>query len=214
MKRKTLDLLFSGGGMVIAALLVVFGIVMQQQANFAQSYVETQLSAQAIYFTPAENLSEEEAKAACLVQYGTGDESARLLRTGAQAECYANEYIALHLRTATGGLSYAQLGAPQREARAALQTAQEANAPNVDELQAELDRINGVRDTAFRGETLRGLLLTVYGFSILGAKAGVAAMVAFVGAALMVLLSIAGFIHAMRTPKSEPFAPVEIVSVG
>ncbi|HKX74279.1 MAG TPA: hypothetical protein VJR05_02725 [Acidimicrobiia bacterium] len=214
MKRKTLDTVFSTGGLLIAALLVVFGVVMQQQASFAQDYVDAQLSAQAIYFTPSADLSDEEAEAACLVQYGTGDEAARLLRTGQQAECYANEYIGLHLREATEGMTYAQLGGPQRAARASLAEAIENNGPNVEELQAELDRINGMRDTAFRGETLRGLLLTVYGFSVLGSKAAVAATVAFIGAGLMVLLSLAGFAHAMRTPVTEPFAPVELVKTG
>jgi hypothetical protein len=54
-----------------------------------------------------------------------------------------------------------------------------------------------------------GLLLTTYGFSVFGAKAGQAAIVAYVAAALLALLGIAGLIHAFRTPSTRAFAPVE-----
>ena len=51
-----------------------------------------------------------------------------------------------------------------------------------------------------------GLLLTSYGFSEFGAKAGQAATVAYIGAGLMLLLALLGFWHAARTPSSEAFA--------
>ena len=69
-----------------------------------------------------------------------------------------------------------------------------------------MTKVYGQRDTAFKGETLRGLLLTSYGFSVFGVKGGQVANVAYLAAALMVLLSIAGFAHAMRTPKNTMFA--------
>ncbi len=208
MQRRSLDIIFSAGGAAIAVLLLVIAVVFTSEASFANQYVADQLAAQNIFFKPAADLTEEEAQAPCLVKYGAGDEVARQMTTGAQAECYANNFIGLHLRTATGGLSYAELGGPQREAREKVTEAQENNDPALPELQAALDEINAQRDTAFRGETLRGLLLTTYGFSILGEKAGLAGNVAFVAAGLMALLSIAGFVHAFRTPKSVPFAPV------
>lgn len=208
MKRRTLDILFSAGGITAAVLLLVFGFVLKGEADFATDYVADQLGEQAIYFTPAEFLSEEEAEAECLVEYGTGEEADRLMQTGEQAECYANHYIGLHVSHATGGLSYAELGTPQRALRAQITEAKEANADNVEELEAELAAIDGQRETAFKGETLRGLLLTTYGFSIIGAKAALAATVAFIAAGLMAVLSIAGFFHAFRTPETEAFAPV------
>ena len=58
----------------------------------------------------------------------------------------------------------------------------------------------------FKGETLRGLLLTSYGFSEFGAKAGQAATVAYLGGAVLFLLAIAGLIHAYVTPKTRGFA--------
>ncbi len=96
MKRRTLDLLFSAGGVVFSVLLLVVGLILTNQANFADDYVTDQLSAQKINFTPAKFLSEEEAKADCLVKYGTtdgDDTTGQLMSSGKMAECYANEYI-------------------------------------------------------------------------------------------------------------------------
>ena len=48
MKRKTLDLMFSVGGLVLAGLLLVMGVVLTSNANFAKSYTHNQLVAQGI----------------------------------------------------------------------------------------------------------------------------------------------------------------------
>ena len=56
----------------------------------------------------------------------------------------------------------------------------------------------GQRQTMFMGETLRGLLLYGYAFATMGTIAGIAAIAAFVGAGLMLLLVGIGFWHARR----------------
>ena len=56
MKRRTLDLIFAVGGLVVALLILVLGLVLQNQANFAKDYVHDQLSQQKINFTPANAL--------------------------------------------------------------------------------------------------------------------------------------------------------------
>jgi hypothetical protein len=61
----------------------------------------------------------------------------------------------------------------------------------------------------FKGETLRGLLLTSYGFSEFGVKGDQVATVAYIAAFVLLLLAAAGFFHAFRTPRNRPFAPVE-----
>ncbi len=202
MKRRTLDIAFSVGGLVFGVLLLVLGLVLTNQANFAEDYVTDQLSQQQIAFTPAENLSEEENASSCLVKYaGTA------LDNGKKAECYANDYIALHMResaTEAGydGATYATLGGVTRGLRTDLQAATDAGEAT-EQIQADLDEANGLRDTMFKGETLRGLLLTTYGFSIFGDRAGLAATIVYLFAALMVLLSIAGMVHAFTTKKDE-----------
>jgi hypothetical protein len=100
------------------------------------------------------------------------------------------------------GETYASIGAVQRGLRADLQAATEAGDPT-EAIQADLDAVNGLRDSMFRGETLRGLLLTTYGFSIFGERAELAATIVYVFAGLMALLSIAGLVHAFTTKKDE-----------
>jgi hypothetical protein len=203
MKRRTLDLLFSAGGVLLAGLLLVLGMVMTSNANFAKDYTRNQLSAEHITFKTAATLTDEEKKSACLNKY-----AGLPLTTGKQAECYANEFIGLHVATATGGLTYADLGVPQSALSAQIATMKAANPndPALADLQAQLTKVSGQRDTAFKGETLRGLLLTSYGFSVFGDKGGQVATVAYIVAALLALLSVAGFAHAMRTPKNQVFA--------
>ncbi|MGC5020283.1 hypothetical protein [Micromonospora sp. DT47] len=204
MKRRTVDLLFSIGGLGLAVLLLVAGIVLTTNASFANDYVRDQLGAQHITFKAADQLTDEEKKADCLVEYAGQD-----LTTGKQAECYANEFIGLHLKSIAGGKTYADLGEPQSALRAQVEQATKANDPALAGLEKQLAEVSGQRDTVFKGETLRGLLLTSYGFSEFGRKAGQAALVVFVGAALLLLLSIAGLVHAFRTPTTEAFAAPE-----
>jgi len=204
MKRRTLDILFSIGGAGIAALLLIAGIVLSANASFATTYVADQLAQQNITFKTAETLTDEEKQTPCLVQY-----AGQQMTTGKQAECYANNFIGLHLKSTAGGKTYAELGTPQTELRTKIADAQKNNPAAVADLQKQLTDVTAQRETVFKGETLRGLLLTSYGFSEFGTKAGQAATVAYLAAALMFLLAIAGLIHALLTPKTTAFAAVE-----
>jgi hypothetical protein len=204
MKRKTLDILFSLGGVAIAGLLVIAGLVLASNASFANDYVTTQLSQQHITFKAADTLTAEEKAQPCLVEY-----AGQPLTTGKQAECYANNFIGLHLESIAGGKTYADLGEPQSALRAQVAQAQKDNAPNLADLQKQLADVTSQRVTVFKGETLRGLLLTSYGFSEFGTKAAQASTVAYVAAGLMFLLALAGFAHAMRTPPTAGFAVPE-----
>ena len=201
MKRRTLDILFSIGGLGLAGLLVLVGMVFTSNANFANDYVKTQLSQQNITFKPLNTLTAEEKAKPGLVKY-----AGQKLTTGKQAEVYANEFIGLHLESTAGGKTYAELGTVQTDLRTQLAEAQKAGAANVADLQKQLTDVTAQRETVFKGETLRGLLLTSYGFSEMGAKAAQAATVAYSAAALLLLLSLAGLIHAYRTPKTVAFA--------
>src|SRR5947208_4115125 len=204
MRRRTLDILFSAGGVLLAGLLLAIGVVLTSNANFANNYVTTQLTQQQITFPTVDKMSAEEKQQACLVQY-----AGQQMTTGAQAECYANHYIALHLASMAGGKTYAQLGTDQFALQAKVSAAQMSNDPNLAAVQKQYSDLVASRDTVFKGETLRGLLLTSYGFSEFGVKAAQGALVAFLAAGLLFLLSIAGFVHALVTPKTEAFAVPE-----
>lgn len=204
MKRRTLDVLFSAGGIALAGLLLVLGLVMTSNANFAKGYVGDQLRQQNITFKPADTLTDEEKQAPCVVAY-----AGQPLTTGKQAECYANDFIGLHVKAVAGGQTYADLGTPQRTLTEEVTAAEEANDPGLSDLQAELTAITAQRETLFKGETLRGLLLTSYGFSVFGVKGGEVATVAYAAAALLALLSVAGLVHAFKTPKDSTFGGTE-----
>jgi hypothetical protein len=210
MKRRTLDLLLSGGGVALAALFLILALVLTDNANFAKNYVHDQLGQQQISFKTVDTLTAEEKASPCLVKY-----AGQALTTGKQAECYANDFIGLHLKTVAGsdGKTYAQLGDTQTDLRTKIADATKANDPNLAALQKQLTDVGTARETVFKGETLRGLLLTSFGFSVFGVKGGEVATVAYIAAGVMLLLALAGFFHAFSAHgrvfnnKSEPTTP-------
>ncbi len=166
---------------------------------FANNYVADQLSQQNITFKTADTLTDEEKFSPNVWWTHAGQK----LTTGKQAECYANNFIGLHLKSTANGQTYAELGVPQSQLRTQIATAEKANAPNLADLQKQLADVTAQRETLFKGETLRGLLLTSYGFSEFGTKAGQAATVAYLAAGLMLLLAIAGFLHALGHTQEQ-----------
>jgi|HigsolmetaAR201D_1030396.scaffolds.fasta_scaffold31430_2 hypothetical protein len=192
LRRRTVDTILIAAGTVVAIVLAVAGGLLTWGNNFANDYVGRELRSQNIVFPDAESL-EAEGRTDLLKYAG------EQVDTGAEAEAYAS-YIAGHLEETAGGLTYAELGGPQREARAALQEAIESGADQatIDELQATVDELTSQRETLFKGETLRGLLLSTYAWSTIGQIAGIAAVAAYVGAGLMVVLVVLGLIHRLR----------------
>jgi hypothetical protein len=197
MHRRTLDIIFSVGAVLLAGLLLVLGLVLQNQANFAKDYVHNQLSAQKITFTPKAGLQPDE-NAQCLKDYAS-----KPLTTGKQAECYANNYIAVHLAAVNDGKTYSETSGESRALATKAADATKAGAADAADLTAQAKVLDGKVQTLFRGETLRGLLLTSYGFSIFGERAQQAAWVCFAVALVLFLAAIAGFVHAFTTPKEK-----------
>ena len=109
MTRRTLDVIFAVGGLLVAALILVLGLVLQNQANFANNYVHDQLAAQQITFTPAAGLAENENDP-CLKKY-----AGKALVTGPRC-MYANHYIAVHLSEVNDGKTYSQTSGELRRA--------------------------------------------------------------------------------------------------
>src|SRR5581483_726546 len=207
MKRRTLDVLFSIGGLLLAGLLLVLAVVMTSNANFSKTYVKDQLSQEKITFKTAATLTAEEKQQPCLVKY-----AGQALTTGKQAECYANHFIGLHVASIAAGRTYATQGVYLPGLTAQLAAAHEASPPDaakIADLNNQITAGTNARTTLFQGETLRGLLLTSFGFSVFGVKGGQAATVAYIFAALLALLSLAGLYHAFKTPADEGFAVPE-----
>jgi hypothetical protein len=190
MKRRTLDLIFATGGLVAAGLILVLGLVLQNQANFANDYVHNQLAEQKIVFTPVQALGKD-TQAQCLK-----DNAGKALTSGKQAECYANNYIRVHLAAVNDGKTYAETSNTQRGVQAQLDAMTDPNRAPARQLAARNEALTGQVQTLFRGETLRGLLLTSYGFSIFGDRAQTAAYVCYALALVLFLAAVAGYAHA------------------
>src|SRR5512139_3000452 len=64
MRRKTLDILLTTGGVVVAAVLLIAGLLLTWGHNFATDEVNSQLSAQKIFFPKAgsEQLNDPKVK--------------------------------------------------------------------------------------------------------------------------------------------------------
>lgn len=196
-KRRTIDSFLIGLGVVATAVLVVAGGLLSWGAGFSDDYVTGELESQNIVFPTAEELEAEGRDD--LMKFAGQD-----LRTGEQAEAYAS-YIDGHLEGIAGGLTYAELGGPEREAKGAVTAAVEAgeSEATIAELQAEADAVAGQRNSLFKGETLRGLLLTAFAWSTVGQIAGYAAIGAFVAAAVMAILVLLGLRHHHKVVVME-----------
>jgi len=185
MRRRTFDALAAVAGLVLAAVLLVAGGLLTWGHSFVTNEVHNQLAAQKIVVPPASSPAIKElpaADAAAMSRY-----SGQLMTTGAQAQTYADHFIAVHLVKIGGGQTYAQLSSKS--------LAQPKNTALAGQVQ-----------TVFRGETLRGMLLNAYGFWKMGQIMLIAAWAAFAGAALMLILSVLGLVHLRRAAaESEVF---------
>src|SRR5215471_19578769 len=164
MRRRTFDALATMAGLVLAVVLAIGGGLLLWGHSVISNDVHTQLAAQKIVFPPANSATIKElpaANAAAMSQYG-----GQLMTTGAQAQTYADHFIAVHLSKIGGGKTYAQLSAASLAA------------PNNAALAGQVQAI-------FRGETLRSMLLNAYGFWKMGQIMFVGAIVAFVAAGVL-----------------------------
>jgi|ERR1022692_247197 hypothetical protein len=179
MRRRTFDALMVFAGLALAAILLVAGGLLTWGSSFVSSEVHNQLAAQKIVFPAANSPAIKAPEFAAMKQY-----AGQTMTTGAQAEVYADHFIANHLNEAAGGLTYSQVST--------LALAHPTNAKY-----AAQDAV------LFKGTTLRSMLLNAYGFGTMGQIAGIAAIVAFVGAALMLILSFLGLAHLRRVPEQK-----------
>src|ERR1700712_1119049 len=175
MRRKTLDALLTTAGLVVAGVLLIAGGLLTWGHNFTSHEVHKQLAAQQIFFPAKGSPGLASPEIGPYLNKYAGQQ----LVNGAQAKAFADHYIAVHLKEASGGQTYSQLSAAAQKA------------PTDTKLAAEVN-------TAFKGETLRGMLLNAYAFDTMGRLAMIAAYVAFGGAALMILLSGLGFVHLRK----------------
>jgi hypothetical protein len=174
MNRRVIDYLLSSAGVIVAVVLLSLGGLLMWGHVFVDNQVHNQLAAQKIFFPPEGSPAIQGPEFAAVRQY-----AGQQLVTGPQAEAYADHFIAVHLADVAGGKTYSQVSAESL-----------ANPDNA--------TLKAQGDTLFRGTTLRGLLLNAYAFSTVSTIAFVTSIVSFAGAAVLLVLSGLGFMHARR----------------
>lgn len=186
MSRKVFDTLTSAFGVVIVVVLLIAGGLLLAGHSYVNSNVRNQLAQQQIYFPPSSAWAHAKPGTEItpqmipyLKQY-----SGQQMLTGAQAEAYANHFIAYHLAEMPYGGVYSKISA------AAL-----ANPAST--------QLKALEQTSFQGTTLRGLLLEAYGFWKVGQVMLWGAIASFILAAIMGLLVALGFRHASEVVPEE-----------
>jgi hypothetical protein len=153
---------------VIFAVLAVGGGLLAWGGGFAKDMVHDQLADQKITF-PAKGSPALDPKTFPGLQQYAG----QAVDNGPKAKAYANEFIKVHLSQVAGGKTYSQ--------------ASEASRANPSDT-----KLAGQVQTLFRGETLRGLLLYAWGWSVVGMIASLVSWAAFAGAAVVLVAMLYG----------------------
>jgi hypothetical protein len=171
-RRRTL-LGFVGTRRVVEVILVVLlgagGGLLLFGANFGLDMVHSQLNAQDISFPAAGSPGLSAKEFPDLQKYG-----GQKVDTGPKAKAYANGFIRRHLALVAGGKTYSQVSDLSR-----------AN-PNDEALAGQVA-------TLFKGETLRGLLLYAWGWSVVSSIALYAGLAALLGFLIMLLVTLGDF---------------------
>ena len=180
--RSSLDKLISSAGLVLAAVLVAAAGLLTWTNVFVGDQVHDQLVMQDITMPAGEALgSVPEADAKALEPY-----AGSRLDTGAEAKAFADHYILAHMNASSDGRTYEEVSGEF------ISLSDEAKASE------EGQALAGLRQSLFMGNTLRGLLLYGYAFATVGTIAGIAAIVSFVSAAVLLVLVGLGFRHARK----------------
>jgi hypothetical protein len=155
----------------MAALgIMVVGIIAVVGGNYAKNVVRDQLLPQKITF-PAAN---SPALLPGIKQY-----AGQQLVNGSQAKAYANDFINVHLSEVADGQTYAQVSAAAIAAPKNAKLAEE-------------------KATLFQGETLRSILLTAWGWSLVGTIATLAGFIMIALGAILFLLPLANWWTNLR----------------
>ena len=189
------------GALVLAVVFLLLGLLFKTQGDFAHSYLKKQLVEHGITFSPVSALLPDQKKVPCLVR-----NAGKPLVTGKQAECYGNYQIGLDLPLVAGGKTYFQAHYNGYLTRVkmfqALKTA--PTAPATAELVKAATAADRTSDDLLAGEAMRGLLLTGYGFSVIGDKATQAGIVCLVLSPFMLVAALALFLSGRKQVASTP----------
>jgi hypothetical protein len=158
--------------------MIIAGVLALIGGGYANNVVHDQLSPQKIYF-PAKG----KALPANLNQF-----AGQQVDTAKEAKAYANDFIGLHLKAIGGGKTYSQVSAAFLQDPTNQKLAQQ-------------------RQTLFMGETLRGLLLSAWGWGTIATIATIAGFVLIgLGSLLLAIPMLAAVEGRRRITVTAPRA--------
>jgi len=164
-------------GSILFLVLSVGGGLLLWGSNFAGNMVHNQLTDQKISF-PEKGSPGFDAKEFPGLQRYAG----QAVDNGPKAKAYADQYIKEHLSQVADGKTYSEVSALSR-----------ANPKD--------DALAGQVQTLFRGETLRGLLLYAWGWSVVGMIAFWSGLAALLGAFGVLGALVLGFVMHEREAR-------------
>lgn len=177
---KTVPTLAIIGSVLFLVLAVGSGLLVWG-SGFAHNMVHNQLAEQQITF-PAKGTAALDPKEFPGLQRYAG----QAVDSGPKAKAYADQFIKVHLQGIANGQTYSQVSAQSQ-----------AN-PKDAALAAKTQ-------TLFRGETLRGLLLYAWGWSVVGEIAYLVGIAAAIGAiAVLLALALGFFAHERQRKHDTP----------
>jgi hypothetical protein len=150
---------------VAAAGIMLVGILAVVGGSYDKQVVHDQLVPQKIVFPPANSPA---------LLPGIKKFAGQKLVNGDQAKAYANNFINVHLSEIAGGQTYAQVSAAAKAAPTNTKLAEE-------------------KATLFQGETLRGLLLNAWGWSLVGTLITLAGWILILLGAILFALPLANW---------------------
>jgi hypothetical protein len=196
MSRKVFDILTSTGGAAIVVMLVIAGGLLTWGHSYVTTNVHNQLAQQQIYFPPKAAFAHPKAGTEITPSMvpSVSQYAGQQLLTGDQAKVWADNFMGVHLSDMPYHGNYSKISTLAMAHPKDAQLAQ-------------------LKQTAFMGTTLRGLLLTAYAFSQIGAIMLYGAIASFILAAIMSVLVGLGFWHARRTSDETELLPVKPTTV-
>ena len=150
---------------VAAAGMMVIGLLALVGGSYDKQVVRDQLTPQKISFPPAGSPA---------LLPGVKQYAGQQVVNGGQAKAYANDFINVHLSKVAGGKTYAEVS-----------TAALADPKNA--------KLAEQKATLFQGETLRGLLLNAWGWSVVGTVATLAGLILMIIGAVLLVLPLANW---------------------
>jgi hypothetical protein len=176
MRRTTFDKLLGWIGTSLGVALLIAGGLLVWGSAYVHNTVQGQLAAQQISFPPASAFAHAKAGTEITPSMipSVSQYAGQQLLTGQQAEAYADHFIAVHIASMGGGKTYSQLSTES--------LAQPGNT-----------QLAATVNTVFKGETLRSMLLSAYGWWKVSQITYIISLVAFGLGTLSFLGGLFGF---------------------